>query len=45
MPSAALDVLGALLLEDGREWGEAATPEQRTDAEAILDQSSPPTAS
>ena len=42
MPSPALDVLGALRLEDGREWGEAATPEQWEDAEAILDPSSPP---
>ena len=42
VPSAALDVLGGLRLEDGREWGEAAAPEQWTDAEAILDPSSPP---
>lgn len=32
-----LDVLGALRLEDGRRWGEAATPEQIADARAVLD--------
>lgn len=33
----ALALLGALRLEDGRTWGEAATPVQRADAASILD--------
>lgn len=33
----ALAVLHALVLDDGRRWGEAATDWQRADAEAILD--------
>jgi phage terminase large subunit-like protein len=37
----ALDLLQALVLEDGRRWGDAAEPWQREDAEAILDQASP----
>lgn len=37
MSGAALDLLYGLRLEDGRRWGEAATREQRADAEAILD--------
>lgn len=32
-----LDVLSALVLEDGRKWGEAAAPFQWEDARAILD--------
>jgi phage terminase large subunit-like protein len=36
MPDA-LDVLAALVLEDGRRWGEAAVDFQWTDARAILD--------
>jgi hypothetical protein len=39
--SDALDLLHALVLEDGRRWGEAAVPEQVADAEAILDPESP----
>lgn len=38
----ALDVLSALVLEDGRLWGEAATPFQLADARAVLDTSAPP---
>ncbi len=38
----ALDLLGGLVLEDGRRWGEAASPEQREDARAVLDPDSPP---
>jgi phage terminase large subunit-like protein len=33
----ALDLMAALVLEDGRRWGEAAMPEQWQDARAILD--------
>lgn len=33
----ALDVLHALVLEDGRRWGEAAADFQRNDAAAVLD--------
>jgi hypothetical protein len=39
--SDALDVLVGLRLEGGRTWGEAATPVQRRDAEAILDDDAP----
>ncbi len=35
--SDALDVLGGLVLEDGRRWGEAAAPWQSDDARAILE--------
>jgi phage terminase large subunit-like protein len=38
---AALDVLAALVLEDGRRWGDAAAGFQWEDAEAILDEGSP----
>jgi phage terminase large subunit-like protein len=38
--SAALDLLGGLVLEDGRRWAQVATDVQRGDAEAILDESS-----
>lgn len=34
---SALDVLGGLVLDDGRRWAEAATSWQRADAEAILE--------
>jgi hypothetical protein len=37
----ALDLLAALVLEDGRRWGEVATDWQWEDAEAILDPASP----
>lgn len=40
--SAALDLLAALVLEDGRRWGEVALPFQWADAEAVLDESGPP---
>jgi Terminase large subunit, ATPase domain len=33
----AVDLLYALVLEDGRRWGEAAVDVQRADAEAVLD--------
>ena len=36
----ALDLMHALVLEDGRRWGEAACDFQRQDAEAVLDQAS-----
>lgn len=36
----ALVLLAALVLEDGRRWGSAATAWQMADAEAVLDQSS-----
>jgi hypothetical protein len=39
--SAALDVLDALVLEDGRTWGEAATAWQLADAHAVLNQDGP----
>ncbi len=35
--SAALDLLGGLILEDGRRWADAAEPWQWSDAEAVLD--------
>jgi phage terminase large subunit-like protein len=38
----ALDLLGALVLEDGRPWGEAATAEQWEDARAVLDPAGAP---
>jgi hypothetical protein len=34
---AALDLLAALVLPDGRRWGEAAEPFQWQDARAVLD--------
>ena len=37
----ALDVLAALVLEDGRRWGEAAAPFQWEDARAVLTPQSP----
>lgn len=37
----AMAVLAALVLEDGRRWGEAATDWQRADAAAVLDLSGP----
>ena len=39
--SAALDLLGGLVLEDGRRWGEVAVEWQWQDAEAILDLDAP----
>lgn len=38
--SAALNLLGALVLEDGRRWGDAAVGFQRADAAAVLDEGS-----
>jgi hypothetical protein len=38
----ALDLLAAVVLEDGRRWGDAATPEQWEDARAVLDQGGVP---
>jgi hypothetical protein len=35
--SAALDLMYALVLEDGRRWGDAAVGWQRVDAEAVLE--------
>ncbi len=35
-PAEALDVLGGLVLEDGRRWGDAAEPWQWDDARAVL---------
>jgi phage terminase large subunit-like protein len=35
--SDALAVMAMLVIEDGRRWGDAATPAQRLDAEAVLD--------
>ena len=35
--ASALDVLGGLVLEDGRRWGDAAQPWQWDDARAVLD--------
>ena len=35
--SDVLNVLGGLVLEDGRDWGDAATPWQWDDARAVLD--------
>jgi hypothetical protein len=40
--SAALDLLAALVLEDGRRWGEAAVEFQWQDARAVLDKDGPP---
>lgn len=37
--SAALDMMNALRLPDGRQWGEAAQPNQLADAQAVLDPS------
>jgi hypothetical protein len=37
----ALDVMYGLVLEDGREWGEAAADFQRADVEAVFDVSGP----
>lgn len=37
----ALDLVCLLVIEDGRRWGDAAIPEQRADAEAVLDLPSP----
>lgn len=42
MSSAALDLLHALVLEDGRRWGEAAERFQVKDARAVLDPHGPP---
>jgi phage terminase large subunit-like protein len=39
--SAAFDLMGSLVLEDGRRWAEAAAPWQSADAGAILDTSGP----
>jgi phage terminase large subunit-like protein len=39
--SEALHLLMSLVLEDGRRWGEAARPFQRSDAAAVLDLSGP----
>ncbi len=39
--NAALDLLAALVLDDGRRWGDAAAAFQREDAEAVLDLDSP----
>jgi hypothetical protein len=33
----AIDLVELLALEDGRRWGDAATPEQRADVAAVLD--------
>jgi hypothetical protein len=38
----ALDLLAALVGEDGRRWGDAAVPEQWEDARAVLDPSGQP---
>lgn len=38
MADGALDLLAALVLEDGRRWGDAAADFQWEDAEAVLDQ-------
>ncbi len=40
MTGLALDLMHVLVLEDGRTWGEAATPDQLEDARAILDETS-----
>lgn len=37
----ALDLLGALVLEDGRTWGQAAHDWQKADARAVLDTEAP----
>jgi hypothetical protein len=39
--SDALDLLAGLQMEDGRRWGEMATPEQLADAKAVLDPAGP----
>lgn len=39
--SAALDVLASLVIDDGRRWGEAASPLQWGDAAAVLDVTGP----
>ena len=31
-----LDLLGAMVLEEGQAWGQVAHPFQRTDAEAVV---------
>lgn len=41
MSEQALGVLAGLVLDDGRQWGAVATPEQWADARAVLDQSAP----
>lgn len=41
MPDAALGIVGGLVLEDGRRWGEAAEPWQSADARAVLDLAGP----
>lgn len=38
--SAALDLVAALVIEDGRRWGEVAAPFQWEDARAVLDDAS-----
>jgi hypothetical protein len=38
----ALDILAGLVLEDGRRWGDAATPDQWSDARAVLGPDEPP---
>jgi phage terminase large subunit-like protein len=38
--SEALNLMNALVLEDGRRWGEVARDFQRADAEAVLDEAS-----
>jgi hypothetical protein len=40
MSETALDLLAALVLEDGRRWGEAAVPVQWQDSRAVLDTTS-----
>ena len=40
MSEAVLDLLSALVLEDGRRWGDAALPFQWEDAKAIADEAS-----
>ncbi len=39
--SDALDLLAGLQMEDGRRWGQMATPEQLADAKAVLDPAGP----
>lgn len=41
MPDPAHDLLNSLVLEDGRRWGDAATPWQVADAHAVLNLSGP----
>jgi hypothetical protein len=38
--SEALDLLAAVVLEDGQRWGEAAVPVQWQDARSVLDENS-----